>query len=330
MLVDIVHKLTSLGRREVDVVGGAVPPGNANGKPAVPAVKAGWPSTSALREFDRVTFAMLFAVTHLRAYKSWGRLFDQGGPAPFSPLQGNVRDRTLGPVRCRTNAGERARKHCYPLWKTSALLMDCAGRLLTCPHATSTGVSTDPAVLMVGSMTLTLLATEAASCGAHIQHPADNLLVRASAARGNYTSDVAYVGTVQIQTDTLRQVVNIVFSQTCICAGGTYLGARVAFLDAPNEGVIRISENIRMGCDHRQGLHWGSPVPRDGIFARKSIHLHSVPRLSARRPQLSSEGTTLMFSCDPKPGVKSKEIHSALGRRARAMRCPRLDGTAET
>ncbi len=34
MLVDIVHKLTSLGRREVDVVGGAVPPGNANGKPA--------------------------------------------------------------------------------------------------------------------------------------------------------------------------------------------------------------------------------------------------------------------------------------------------------
>ena len=34
MLVDIVHKLPCLGRREVDLVGRAVPPGNANGKPA--------------------------------------------------------------------------------------------------------------------------------------------------------------------------------------------------------------------------------------------------------------------------------------------------------
>src|SRR3954447_25522784 len=111
--------------------------------------------------------------------------------------------------------------------------MDCAGRLLTRPHATPTGLSTDPAVLMVGSMTLTLLATEAASCGAYIQHPADDLLVRAGAARGNSASNVADVGAVQIQTDTLRQVVNIVFSQTCIRTGRTYLGARVALLDAP-------------------------------------------------------------------------------------------------
>jgi hypothetical protein len=34
MLVDIVHKLSGLCRREVDLVRGAVPPGNANGKPA--------------------------------------------------------------------------------------------------------------------------------------------------------------------------------------------------------------------------------------------------------------------------------------------------------
>ena len=156
-----------------------------------------------------------------------------------------------------------------------ALLMDCDGRLLTCPHATSTGVSTDTAVLMVGSMTLTLLATEAASCGAHIQHPADDLVVRASAARGNSTGDVADVGTVQ--TDTLCQVVNIVFSQTCIRTGRAYLGARVALLDAPNEGVIRTSSNIRMGCDHLLGLHWGSPIPRNRIFDRKNIRPHSFP-----------------------------------------------------
>jgi hypothetical protein len=38
----------------------------------VPALKAGWPSTSALREFDRVTFAMLFAVTHNQGPKELG------------------------------------------------------------------------------------------------------------------------------------------------------------------------------------------------------------------------------------------------------------------
>jgi len=70
---------------------------------------------------------------------------------------------------------------------------------------------------MVGSMTLTLLATKAASYGAYVQHPADDLLIRAGAARGNSAGDVADVGTVQIQTDTLRKVVNIVFGQTCIC-----------------------------------------------------------------------------------------------------------------
>jgi hypothetical protein len=69
---------------------------------------------------------------------------------------------------------------------------------------------------MVGSMMLTLLATEAASYGAYVQHPADDLLVRAGTARGNSASDVADVGTVQIQTDTLRKVVNVVYSQTCI------------------------------------------------------------------------------------------------------------------
>jgi hypothetical protein len=79
-------------------------------------------------------------------------------------------------------------------------------------------------------MTQTLLATQAASCGAYVQHPADDLLIRACAARGNSASDVADVGTVQIQTDTLGQVMNVVFSQTCIRAGGTYLSAGVSLL----------------------------------------------------------------------------------------------------
>jgi hypothetical protein len=61
----------------------------------------------------------------------------------------------------------------------------------------------------------------------------------------------------QIQTDTLGQVMNVVFSQTCIRAGGTYLSAGVALLNAPDQGIVRISSNVGMGCDHLMGLHVG-------------------------------------------------------------------------
>jgi len=88
--------------------------------------------------------------------------------------------------------------------------MDCAGSLLTRPHATSTGLSTDPAVLVVGSMTLALLSTQAAGCGAHFQHPPDDFLVGACATSGNSTRDIADVGAVQAQSDGLSQVLNIV------------------------------------------------------------------------------------------------------------------------
>jgi hypothetical protein len=108
---------------------------------------------------------------------------------------------------------------------------------------------------MVGSMALTLLATQTASCGAHIQHPADDLLVRASPAGGYRASRIADVGTVQVQADTLSQVMNIVLSETCICTGRTYLSAGVALLDAPDERIIGASPNIRMSCNHLLGLH---------------------------------------------------------------------------
>jgi hypothetical protein len=104
-------------------------------------------------------------------------------------------------------------------------------------------------------MALTLLATQTASCGAHVQHPADDLLVGAGATSGNSAGDVADVGAVQAQADTLSQVVNIVFGQTCIRTGRTYLSAGVALLDAPDQGIVCASPNIRMGRDHLLGLH---------------------------------------------------------------------------
>jgi hypothetical protein len=129
---------------------------------------------------------------------------------------------------------------------------------------------------MMGSMTLTFLATKAASCGAYIQHPTSYLLVRPGAPSGNSAGDVADVGTIQIQTDTLRQIVNIVFSQTCICTGRTYLGARVAQLYASDQGIVGPSSNVRVSGDHLLGLHVAL-LYQGPMFGRKTKRLHSVP-----------------------------------------------------
>jgi hypothetical protein len=139
------------------------------------------------------------------------------------------------------------------------VLVDGTGSLLARCHAMSTGLSTDPAVLMVGSMTLTLLATQAASYSADIQHPADDLLVGAGAAGSYSAGDVADVAAIEVQADTLRQVMNIVFSQTCIGTRRTYLSTGVALLDASDERIIGASPNIRMSCNHLLSLHGGSP-----------------------------------------------------------------------
>jgi hypothetical protein len=108
---------------------------------------------------------------------------------------------------------------------------------------------------MVGSMTLTFLATQAAGCSTHFQHPADDLLVGTCAASGYSARGIADVGAVQAQSDGLSQVLNIVFSQTCICAGGTYLSAGVALLDAPDQGIVRVPSDIGMGRDYFLRLH---------------------------------------------------------------------------
>jgi hypothetical protein len=127
---------------------------------------------------------------------------------------------------------------------------------------------------MMGSMTLTLLPAEAASCGAHMQHPADNLVVPASAARGNSARNVADVGTVQIQPDALRQVMNIVFGQTC--AGRTDLSAGVALLDASDQRIVGASSDVRVGGDHLMGLH-GDLLNQGQDLPRNNICSDSVP-----------------------------------------------------
>jgi hypothetical protein len=183
--------------------------------------------------------------------------------------------------------------------------MDCAGSLLTRPHATSTGLSTDPAVLVVGSMTLALLAAQAAGCGAHFQHPPDDLLVGACAASGNSTRDIADVGAVQAQSDGLSQVLNIVFSQTCICAGGTYLSAGVTLLDAPDQGIVRVPSDIGMGRDYFLRLHGALPgvgamIPSPSIQKLTGVTDSTRQRNNQRGDPLGTNvGVSWRFAVEP-------------------------------
>ena len=65
VFVHELHEALSLGRGEVHVIGDAFWPVMPMVNRPVPALKTGWPSASALTELDRVSFAMVNAVTRL-------------------------------------------------------------------------------------------------------------------------------------------------------------------------------------------------------------------------------------------------------------------------
>ena len=65
MFVHELHEALSLGRGEVHVIGDAFWTVMPMVNRPVPALNTGWPSASALTELDRVSFAMVNAVTRL-------------------------------------------------------------------------------------------------------------------------------------------------------------------------------------------------------------------------------------------------------------------------
>jgi hypothetical protein len=154
-------------------------------------------------------------------------------------------------------------------------------------------------------MTLALLAAQAAGCGAHFQHPPDDLLVGACAASGNSTRDIADVGAVQAQSDGLSQVLNIVFSQTCICAGGTYLSAGVTLLDAPDQGIVRVPSDIGMGRDYFLRLHGALPgvgamIPSPSIQKLTGVTDSTRQRNNQRGDPLGTNvGVSWRFAVEP-------------------------------
>jgi hypothetical protein len=102
---------------------------------------------------------------------------------------------------------------------------------------------------------LALVGAKPACRGTGVEHSPDHLLVRPGSAGRDPAGDVANVGAIQVQSDTLGERFHVVFSEAGVCAGRAALRAGVTFLDATDESVVDLSANLRMRTDHFSHVH---------------------------------------------------------------------------
>jgi len=142
-------------------------------------------------------------------------------------------------------------------WKVQKTSGHTVDRRAACLLAAFACLCADAAVLVLARMVLALGAAHPARVRTRPQNAHDHLLVRAGPSRGDAASSGANVCAVQVQTDALRKVLHLAFSETGIGAGCAYLGAGVAFLDAVDERVVRAPLDMRMRSDHLSGAKHG-------------------------------------------------------------------------
>jgi len=113
----------------------------------------------------------------------------------------------------------------------------------------------DSAMLVHPGVFLAFLRAKPARGGAGVQHPADHLFVRPGSAGGEPAGDIANIGAIEVEPDTLGQRLDHILGQTGIRAGSAGLGAGVALFDATNQQVVGLAPHLRMRADHFLNLH---------------------------------------------------------------------------
>jgi hypothetical protein len=121
---------------------------------------------------------------------------------------------------------------------------------------------TDTAMFMHVGVGLTFLTARPARCGTSFEAGPKHFDIAAGAARGHGARCSADVGAVEIETNTLGQVLDHIFAQAGIGTGCAGLGTGVALLDATQQSVGGATLHMRMGADHFANLHEISPVLR--------------------------------------------------------------------
>lgn len=148
------------------------------------------------------------------------------------------------------------------LW---AGLVDLLESGLTCFGAALARLGANAAVLVFSCVLLALVPAFLASLRANLDYSAEDFDIGTRASRCHGARRFANVGTVEIEPDTLPQLVGYRLGEACIPAGGSGLGTAVALFYAPQQLVGRASLYVRMGADHFSNLH-GSLLTGGGVL----------------------------------------------------------------
>jgi hypothetical protein len=107
-------------------------------------------------------------------------------------------------------------------------------------------------------MTAALLTAELTSLCADINHRLENDLIGACAPRCERSGSRADVGTVEIQSNALCELLDGVLAQTRIRARCAGLGAVIAGFNTTNERIVGVSADLRVRADDLLSVHSGT------------------------------------------------------------------------
>src|SRR4051794_4117797 len=112
--------------------------------------------------------------------------------------------------------------------------------------APAAGLGAQPAVLVMLGMPFALLGAYSAGLHAGLDEGPLHGYLDVRLARQHCPGGYADVGAVQVQPDAAHEVLQIVFGQVRVCAGGARLGAREALHDASHESLAGRRLGVRL------------------------------------------------------------------------------------
>src|SRR5688572_23894237 len=140
-------------------------------------------------------------------------------------------------------------------------------------------VGADPAMLHMLAMLRAFVAAQPAGEGARLQRGGEHALVRSGAARRELAGRETEVGAVEVQSDALAQLGDLLLGEARVGAGRAGLGAGEAIFDAAGQRGIADAFHLRMRGDHLSGEH--RPVSSLSVAAFRTAGAAPAPTMAA-------------------------------------------------
>lgn len=104
-------------------------------------------------------------------------------------------------------------------------------------------------------MSFALFSADSACHAAGFEHAPNQLLIGASAPRRYGARRVTDVGAILIQPYALSELLDALLAEAGVGASNARLSAVIAFINASDQGIIRLSLDVGMGADHFACMH---------------------------------------------------------------------------